>query len=208
MHDRRVSDEILLFGNAGGLYKNAMTWWDHTTNSIWSQPTGEVIGGELIGTKLQGLPFLLTTWANWQTLHPDTLVLENDIQKLGAFRDRFSTDFLIGVELGDDAKAYAFADVLTYGLIEDTLGSIPILIWGEGDEYRVYLRQAGNVTLHFKMSEGNLVDRETGTAWNPRRGIGTSGELAGQALQQVPSFSIWEQYWFDFFPDGEIFQGN
>ena len=127
---------------------------------------------------------------------------------MGAFRDRFSTDFLIGVELGDDAKAYPFVEVLTFGLIEDTLGTLPIMVWGEGEEYRVYLRKHGETTLNFSWSDGKLVDRETGTTWNPRRGIGIEGELQGQALQQVPSFSIWEQYWFAFFPEGEIFLGK
>ena len=185
-----------------------MTWWDHQTNSIWSQPTGEVLGGDLMGRKLDGLPFLLTSWANWQSLHPDSLVLENDIQKLGPFRDRFSTDFMVGVELGQDAKAFHFADILTYGVIEDELGDVPILIWGEGEEYRVFLRQAGKITLNFEINDGKLVDLETGTTWNPRRGVGIEGDLQGQALQQIPSFSIWEVYWFDFFPDGEIYRAQ
>ena len=56
---------------------NAMTWFDHETNSIWSQPWGIAISGPLKGTRLDMLPFSLTLWASWQTEHPDTLATRN-----------------------------------------------------------------------------------------------------------------------------------
>ncbi len=51
----------------------AMTWWDHDTNSIWSQPWGRAIRGELKGIELFLLPSELTTWGSWKAEHPDTL---------------------------------------------------------------------------------------------------------------------------------------
>ena len=38
---------------------NAMTWFDHETNSIWSQPWGMAISGPLKGTRLDVFPFSL-----------------------------------------------------------------------------------------------------------------------------------------------------
>ena len=29
---------MIWFGNQGGLWGNAMTWFDHATGSVWSQP--------------------------------------------------------------------------------------------------------------------------------------------------------------------------
>ncbi len=40
-----VDGEEIIFGTQGALYRNAMTWWDHDTGSIWSQPLGEAIAG-------------------------------------------------------------------------------------------------------------------------------------------------------------------
>ena len=71
-----------MFGNAGSLYKNGMTWWDHETKSIWSQPVGRAIEGELTGLELFLLPSELTTWANWLEKHPDTLLSVNNLAML------------------------------------------------------------------------------------------------------------------------------
>ena len=56
MHDRRVDGETLVFGNQGGLFMNAMTWWDHKMESVWSQPWGRAIAGPLKGTELELIP--------------------------------------------------------------------------------------------------------------------------------------------------------
>ena len=158
-----------------------------------------------MGTKLQALPFQLTIWANWFNTHPETLVMENGLERIGAFRERFSTDFLIGVELADLAIAYAYEDVLLEGLIEDQLGEFPLLIWAEDEDYRVFLRQVGKQVLSFQWQEGFLVDDQTGSRWDPHLGLAREGEFEGMVLQQIPSFSIWEQSWWDFYPTGEIY---
>ena len=41
------------FGNQGGLFLQAMVWWDHETESFWSQPTGLGIVGEYAGVRLE-----------------------------------------------------------------------------------------------------------------------------------------------------------
>jgi hypothetical protein len=206
VHDRRVAGETLLFGNAGGLYKNAMTWYDHKTVSIWSQPTGEVLAGPLEGTKLSGLPFQLTTWGNWSETYPDSLLMANDLDRLGNRRQTFSENFLIGVELGEFAKAYAYTQVESKVIIEDQLGDFPILIWAEDQDYRVFLRKTSEIELNFSYDQGVLKDQQTGSVWNPRLGLAQEGDLKGEVLQQLPSFSIWSEYFRDFFPDGEIYR--
>lgn len=45
VHRRELDGAEIVFGNQGALYKDAMTWWDHDTGSVWSQPTGEAILG-------------------------------------------------------------------------------------------------------------------------------------------------------------------
>ena len=41
VHRRDLNGEVLVFGNQGALWGNAMTWWDHETGTVWSQPLGE-----------------------------------------------------------------------------------------------------------------------------------------------------------------------
>ena len=76
VHDRRIDGEAHTFGNAGGLMMNAMTWWDHETESIWSQPWGRAIAGPLKGTELELIPSQLVPWKTWRETYPDTLALQ------------------------------------------------------------------------------------------------------------------------------------
>jgi hypothetical protein len=64
VHRRDIDGRGVVFGNQGDLYMNAMTWWDHDTSSVWSQPTGEAILGPLKGERLELVPSTLTEWPN------------------------------------------------------------------------------------------------------------------------------------------------
>jgi len=75
VHDRRIDGVVHTFGNEGALFKSAMTWWDWETQSIWSQPWGAAIDGELTGTRLTLLPYELVPWQTWLDSHPETKVL-------------------------------------------------------------------------------------------------------------------------------------
>jgi hypothetical protein len=183
-----------------------MTWYDHTTFSIWSQPTGEVLAGPLEGTKLKALPFQLTTWTNWVSTYPQTLVMSNDLDRIGNIRQGFEDDFLIGVIVADFAKAYPFLEVASQVFIEDQIGDFPIIVWAKDEDYRVFLRQVGDQEVHFSWEDGALVDQETGSRWDPQLGLAREGQFQGEVLQQLPSLSIWRSFWFNFYPQGEIYQ--
>src|SRR5580704_3415396 len=51
--------------------------YDHETNTLWNQLTGEPVIGRLAdsGVRLSMLPVVLTSWAQWRSEHPDTRVL-------------------------------------------------------------------------------------------------------------------------------------
>ena len=76
VHRREVDGETLVFGVQGALWGNAMTWWDHQTGSLWSQPIGAAIAGPLKGKELAVLPSSFTSWAAWRSDHPDTTALD------------------------------------------------------------------------------------------------------------------------------------
>ncbi len=179
MHDRTIDGKVLVFGNAGGLYKNAMTWWDHGTSSIWSQPVGEALSGPMKGSQLQPLPFQLTTWENWLSAHPNTLVMAAAEDSGGGYRQGFNEQFVIGVLVADLARGYPYQVVSSRTLVEDQLGDFPIMVWAKDEDYRVFLRVVGNQELHFVWEEGSLADLETGSLWNPQLGIAKEGEYKG-----------------------------
>ena len=64
-----------MFGNEGTEYDEALVFWDHSTETTWSQITGMGLEGPLAGVELALIPAPLTTWGDWQSEHPDSLVL-------------------------------------------------------------------------------------------------------------------------------------
>jgi hypothetical protein len=185
---------------------NAMTWWDHETDSIWSQPVGQAFRGPLTGTKLELLPFQLTTWSNWVGKFPETLVMTNDVGRLGNTRQGFQPGFVIALVLDDQSKAYYYEDVEAVGVINDSLGETPTLVWAKNNDINAFTRRLGDQTLTFVVEGDSILDQETGSTWDLSRGLAIEGPLAGEGLQPVPSLSSFDWAFRDFYPEGEIYQ--
>ena len=81
VHRRSIDGEEVVFGVQGALLGNAMTFWDHDTGSVWSQPSGEAVAGPRLGQRLETLPISYTTWDAWRDLHPGTLALDQDLDR-------------------------------------------------------------------------------------------------------------------------------
>ncbi len=76
MYGRKYAGKTLTFEPSGGLMNSALVMQDRETDSYWSIMTGDVIAGELKGTKLKELPVgQKMKWKDWVKLHPNTLVL-------------------------------------------------------------------------------------------------------------------------------------
>ena len=60
------------------LYRSNKLMYDRGTNTLWNQFLGEPAVGPLAdsGIKLELLPVLVTSWADWLKAHPDTTVLD------------------------------------------------------------------------------------------------------------------------------------
>jgi len=206
VHDRRIDGEIFVFGNAGGLYKSAMTWWDHKTVSIWSQPNGLALAGPLKNTVLTILPSQMTSWNNWKDSHPETLAMINDYSLLGFRRQTFNTDFVIGLVLADQAKAYYYDDILNETVFNDWIGDFPVLLWAADNDYRTYLRTVGGETLTFYWENEVLKDLESGSSWDITLGMATEGPRKNHVLQHVPSLTSFDWAWRDFYPESVIYR--
>ena len=128
VHDRRLNGDAAVFGNQGALYKGAMTWFDHATGSVWSQPLGVAIAGDLAGSSLELLPSQLTTWGQWLAAHPDTRVLAADIPAAPYSGRTPGADHVAGVVVGNQAMAWPYLSVQESGPIIAEIGGIGLVI--------------------------------------------------------------------------------
>ena len=217
MHDRRVNGQTLTFGNQGALFKNAMTWWDHGSRSIWSQPWGTAIAGPMEGAALKLLPASVVPWGTWLAEHPQTTVMMDDLHRAGRFTPvvRGKDDFVIGVALQDSATAYPYGLASERRVINDRLGEHPIVVFvnPQTRDIKIYLRKVGTkdsagaspLELEFENDGGQIVDAQTGSAWDTMRGVATQGPLKGTPLQQIPYVTSFDWAWRDFFPHSSFY---
>jgi hypothetical protein len=203
-----VNGETLIFGNQGALFMNAMTWWDHKTGSVWSQVWGRALDGELKGTELELLPSQLVPWHTWKAEHPQTLALKVDGPRLR--RESFYSGYVIGVTLGDAAMAFPYEQAEDAGIINDAVGSHPVVVHvnSEARSVHVYLRQVEDRVLTFEQDGEVVQDQETGSTWSMDQGLAVEGPLQGQALLPVPYIPAYPNSWRDFYPESLWYDGT
>lgn len=193
-----------MFGVHGALWGNAMTWWDHDTGSIWSQPLGEAIAGPRKGETVELLPMTYTTWDAWRTAHPETLALDAPGRTSGFDLNGF---YLV-VDFSSAAVAYPFEDVKREGVINDVVAGVEVAVLVDpADDQRsaVFSRRiddGATVTLSFV--GGVLTDSETGSTWDPVRGFALTGPLEGTFLDKLPSLTSFPGDYDTFWPEGTV----
>ncbi len=170
MYSRKIDNQTYRFGVSGLLYKSNVLMYDQQTESLWSQVLQHAVTGPMTNTKLTRLPSTLTTWGKWRKKYPETDVLT---PATGHVRD-YSKDpyesyyesrsglfgflkggpgaeekeLVIGIEIGNTAKAYRLRDLRSDGLIKDKVGGTEITL--ELDEV--------TDTLTAKDQSGNTLD--------------------------------------------------
>jgi len=189
---------------------NAMTWYDHETQSIWTQPLGRALTGPLKGTQLKIIPYSLVPWSTWREEHPDTLAL---IAERGSFRGQEppTDNFVIGVAIGDVARGYVYPAVANRIVVNDQLGDIPVVVHvnPENRNIHVFSRELNDGTvLTFTGDENQLIDEATGSVFDPSRGIGLAGEYSGVGLRELPYISSFDWAWLDFYPHTDFYTGR
>lgn len=180
-----------------------MTWWDHNTGSIWSQPIGEAIAGPLKGSRLDVVPSTLTTWEAWHTSHPDTLALD-----VHAWNTAFALeDMAIVTDFGTETAAYSVPHLRDVGLVNDVVAGVELAIVIDPDNpqrWAVLSRRLDGRVVTLELTPDGLVDSESGTVFDPFLGIGRSGPLADQALAKLPAFTVFRGDFPTFFPNGRV----
>ena len=205
VHRRDVNGETLIFGVHGALWGNAMTWWDHSTGSIWSQPLGEAIAGPRKGQTVELLPSEFTSWGAWREEHPDTLALDAPAGPSGFDL----ADFYIVVDFTDEARAYPVPDLRQVGVVNDVVAGLEIAVVSdpaEPDRWAVFSRRVGDTVVELEVDGEVLRDTVSGTTFDPARGFALEGELQGEILDLLPGLTSFPDDYDTFWPDGTVWR--
>ena len=204
VHRRQVGDETLVFGVHGALWGNAMTWWDHDTGSIWSQPTGEAIAGPRKGQTIELLASEFTTWGSWLADNPRTLALDapggNSGFDLG--------DFHLVVDFTSEARSYPVNDVRRVGVVNDVIAGVPLAVVvdpTDNQSWTIFSRQAGEHLVELEVFGAVLRDTVTGTTFTPERGLPIDGPI-DEVLDILPGLTSFPGDVETFWPDAEVWQ--
>ena len=202
-----MDGKALTFGNRSQLYKLNMTWWDHETESVWTQLLGEALIGPLAGTRLKQLPAFTGTWESWRAEYPDTLGLKVEFEGYAATSP--NDEIVIGVAVGDAGVAFYYLPLAAVGAVNDLVGDLPIVAVAVANTrvVRTFSRLVGGRELTFRLAGGVLIDDETGTSWDPFSGRAGAGPLAGERLSQVSHTLSFDWAWEIFYPDSTYYPG-
>ncbi len=223
--DRRVEGEVLRFGVSGLLRNSDLVMWDDRTTSLWQQITGEGIVGSFAGTQLDILPTATVRWGDFKASHPDGEALSQDTgfgfnygsnsyvgysNRTAPFNSFFDAELderfpalsrVVGVRVGDLAKAYPFSVMANDRAVNDEIGGVAIAVWwaptdsadnfdgaqvGSGASIGTgiaFLREVDGQVLTFA-ADGDeaFVDTETGSTWT-LFGEAIAGPLVGTQLE-------------------------
>jgi uncharacterized protein DUF3179 len=216
---RAESEGLRLKFHLAGINNQNFLMRDEETGTYWQQISGLAVSGPLAGRHLTLVPSDELTWALWKAEQPGGKVL-ND---LALFVSKYSLkdwdvrmrraptvlsyeetgvaqrDIMLGIQAFDASRAFPYDAVLKDKLIEDHVGSEPIiLVVGPDDQsVRVFERRipgVSEVPEFYRTTAALFIDDTTGSSWN-FQGCAISGKSQGKCLTRV---EVIKDYWFDW----------
>lgn len=205
---------------------------DEQTGTYWQQITGLAISGPLAGRRLPPVSADELTFALWKAEQPNGTVL-NDVSRYAheyAAKDwdvKMATprtvlsyaqaglkprDLMFGIRAFGASRAFPYTAVLKEKLIEDRVGTEPVLlvVGGDNRSVRAFRQRLPGVsgTPQFYRIVGNasdarsnelksgalLMDAQTGSQWD-FQGCAVAGKLTGVCLDHL---DVIKDYWFDW----------
>jgi len=139
---------------------------------------------------------------------PDEGLVDHQIPR-DAF-ERRRKERVLGMRIGDRARAYPFRVLASHPVVNDQLGDVPVLVWFDAETQTgvAFERRVAGRVLTFQadpVAHGFLVDVETGTHWRALTGTAVSGPLQGERLRWLPATPAFAFGWYDHYPDSETY---
>jgi len=215
-----VDNKEVEFGTSGKLYNSELVMYDRLTDSYWTQSLGKAIVGEQSGAVLEKVALDTVRWVDWKNLHETTEVLSRqtghvrnyDSSPYGSIQrsnvvgfglefndDRLGPKQIVyGVEFDNDASAYEEGLVETEKVINDVIGSVPIVVmWDKRlNTVKIFERTFDGEILEFSL-EGNSIIDNSGKEW-------TVQDMHDR-LVRVDTFGHFWFSWLSFFPETELY---
>jgi hypothetical protein len=196
---------------------------DEETGSYWQQISGTAVSGPLRGKQLTLVPSDELTFVLWKAERPAGTVL-NDV---AAFVSEYARkdwdvrmrkaptvlsyaengltprDLMLGIKAFGASRAFPYDSVLKDKLVQDRVGSKPVILVVGPDEQsvRVFVRKipgVAEVSEFYRMADSAndalFMDDATGSGWN-FQGCAVSGKSQGICLERVQAI---KDYWFDW----------
>ncbi|MFB6311658.1 MAG: DUF3179 domain-containing protein [Salinirussus sp.] len=233
--ERRIDGQATVFGVSGLLLDSNLVLYDRLTESLWSQIAAIAIRGPKTGTRLTLIPSQFTTWKTWEDEHPDTEVLlpppasvtvgnvadgNYDIVPYGAYQGRFASEtgdidgperaaepVVLGVVNGDTARAYPLETVREAGVVNDSVGDLPVVVAVAPDGVTMvsYVRRIEGETVVFERASDTHL-QAAGSRWALTSGRAVDGPFEGTTLQPAAARPpMLQSSWRDFHPKTDIY---
>jgi hypothetical protein len=210
----QVNGKLESFRLVGMDQFNAM-FEDATTKSWWRQATGECCAGPLKGSHLTEIYSQQMTLAAWKDLYPATYVLQPDPEfdkeyaDLKGFDDGTNRNFLtgtdtssfrkkswvIGIAAGGAEKIYDWNLLKRKRIIQDSVGSEPIvlLIKNDNKSFYAFSRKENNEVRNFRYDSKQdiLTDSSTSHIWKLK---GECVSDCGHVMKLKPVWAYQEFY--------------
>jgi len=194
---------------------------DKETGTWWQQITGKAIYGPLQGATLNLVLSDELTFGEWRSEFPSGQILapiakykkeydpnwEPDVAKLPVVisfpgTELKSRDVVIGLTIGDTARAYPWETFAKQSPILDRVNGTPLLLalGPDGKSFRVFVARIDGHDAEFFLQTGvdsqqwSLLDTATNSQWN-FQGCAVSGPAQGKCLDRIPAL---KDYWFDW----------
>lgn len=114
---------------------------------------------------------------------------------------------VVGVVDGDAARAYPLAAVASEGVVNDVVGSLPVVVAvGRDRTLYAYDRRLDGRTLAFEATDEEAVVRAGGSRWRVDTGQAIDGPFAGAALSVAAERSqLYWAAWLQTHPDSTVY---
>jgi hypothetical protein len=214
---RSIDGRELTFRLAGINNQNFLMR-DEETGSFWQQISGKAISGPMRGRQLDLVRSDELTFGLWRSENPNGTVL----RPVGEFESKYAKkdwdermkttetvvdtkgtgfgprELMLGVEHNGAARAYVLDRVLKQKLIQDRIGSTPVIVVVGPDDKSVRVfearRTGQDATPEFYRNGGLMIDSLTGSKWT-FQGCAIEGPATGDCLKSIQSI---RDYWFDW----------